>query len=343
MDSIAKEKVFVGIDVGAQDLAVVFRIGLKSQPALSFTNNIDGHAKLMKELASQSVSVVCLEATGVYSVDLSIALHNANFPLMVINPMKAHNFTKVLGKHSKTDNVDADSLAQYGQLMPFVQWVCPSVAAITLRAFARRLNALAKEKAAAKNQSHAMSFVVTTPASVIADLALSIKQLEDRIASLTRDSIAFVKADPAISQPFALLLTVKGIAQASAIALLGEILLIPNGLTPRQWVKFAGLDPQQFRSGTSVEKKTRISKAGNHYIRAALFMPALSAKTHDPHVKAYFEHLIAMQKTPLQGICAVMRKLIHAIHGMLTNNAVFDNTRFYKIPKDYIAKTAKIA
>jgi hypothetical protein len=37
-------------------------------------------------------------------------------------------------------------------------------------------------------------------------------------------------------------------------------------------------------------------------------------------------------KTPLQGVCAVMRKLLHAIHGMLEKNEPFDNTRFYAIP-----------
>ena len=129
-----------------------------------------------------------------------------------------------------------------------------------------------------------------------------------------------------------MLLTIKGIAQTSAIALLGELLLLPAGLTHKQWVKFAGLDPRHFQSGTSIEKRARISKSGNRYIRHALYMPALSAKAHDPHVKAFFEHLLANGKTPLQAVCAVMRKLLHAIHGMLRNNQPFDNTRFYAIP-----------
>ena len=58
-------------------------------------------------------------------------------------------------------------------------------------------------------------------------------------------------------------------------------------------------------------------------------MPALSAKQHDPHVRAYFQHLVANGKKPLQAVCAIIRKLIH---GMLKNDEPFDNTRFYKIP-----------
>ena len=109
-------------------------------------------------------------------------------------------------------------------------------------------------------------------------------------------------------------------------------MLLPAGLTHKQWVKCAGLDPRHFKSGTSVDKRACISKAGNRYIRQALYMPALRAKAHDPHVKGFFEHLIANGKTPLQGVCAVMRKLLHAIHGMFTHNQPFDNSRFYALP-----------
>lgn len=59
---------------------------------------------------------------------------------------------------------------------------------------------------------------------------------------------------------------------------------------------------------------------------------ALSAKQHDPHVKAYFQHLADNGKKPLQAVCAVMRKLPHAIHGMLKHDKPFDNARFYAIP-----------
>jgi transposase len=130
-----------------------------------------------------------------------------------------------------------------------------------------------------------------------------------------------------------LLIGIKGIAKTSAIALIWELLLLPPGLSHREWVKLAGLDLRAFDSGKSVHKKTQISKAGNRHIRAALYMPALSAKQHDPHVNAYFLHLVANGKKPLQAVCAVMRKLLHAIHGMLKHDQPFDNTRFYAIPK----------
>lgn len=340
MNTNTAEKIFGGIDVGAAELVLVLRTGSKSQAAQSFANTGEGHAKLVKVFLKLPGCIVCLEATGVYSLELAVALHDAKIAIMVLNPMASHNFAKVLGKHSKTDNVDADSLAQYAQLMPFQPWVRPTDSEMTLRAFSRRIHALTKVKSMNKNQTHAMGFIASTPKAVLADLKLSIEQLEKRIATLTDAAMQFINGDPALLRAFTLLVGVKGIATTSAIALLGELLMLPKGMNHSQWVKFAGLDPKHFRSGSSVEKKPRISKAGNHYIRSALFMPAMSAKAYDPYVKAYFEHLLAMGKTPMQGVCAVMRKLLHALHGMLTNDQPFDNTRFYAMPKENIPASA---
>lgn len=333
MNSSQDEQYFAGIDVGADELVLVLRTNRKSQPAQSFPNTSAGHKKLIKVFSKINLCAVCLEATGVYSVDISIALHDAKVPLMVLNPMSSHNFAKVLNKHSKTDCVDGDTLAQYAEIMPFKPWTRPSKAEMALRSFSRRLHAMTTQKAMEKNMLHALESVGDTPKSVLKDAVLGIAQLEKRIKNLTNDALAHIKSDPGLRNAFDLLLTVKGIAETSAIALLGELLMLPKGLSHPQWVKFAGLDPKHFKSGTSVDKKARISKAGNHYLRAGLYMPALSAKMHDPHVKAYFEHLLALGKTPMQGVCAVMRKLLHALHGMLTNNQPFDNTRFYRIPE----------
>jgi len=130
-----------------------------------------------------------------------------------------------------------------------------------------------------------------------------------------------------------LLLSVKGIGKTTAIQLIGELLVLPNDMTPRQWVAYAGLDPRVVESGTSVSKKRRLSKAGNGYLRRALFMPSLSASHHEVHVSAYYQHLINDNGlTKLQAICAVMRKLLHAIHGMLKSGKPFDGCRFYVMP-----------
>ena len=94
----------------------------------------------------------------------------------------------------------------------------------------------------------------------------------------------------------------------------------------------AGLDPRHATSGSSVNQKPHLSKAGNRYLRLALYMPALSAARHEPNVKGYYNHLIeARGLKPIQAVCAVMRKLLHAIHGMLKARQPFDGSRFYAL------------
>lgn len=323
---------FAGIDVGAEELILIIRKNGTSHKDQKFTNTPADRARLVKKLAHLPGIIVCLEATGVYHFDLSIALHDAGVKLMVINPKASHNFAKVLMKNSKTDAVDAETLAQFAERMDFVAWTRPSDEKIAVRCFARRIDTLTRQKAAAKNHAHALAASQETPKEVLRDVKLSISQLETRIDRLTKEARVLIEKYTDLARVFLLLTGIKGIAETSAIALMGELLLLPPGLSHRQWVKFAGLDPRAFESGKSVHKQARLSKTGNSHIRSALYMPALSAKQHDPHVKAYFQHLVDNGKKPLQAVCAVMRKLLHAIHGMLKHDKPFDNTRFYPIP-----------
>jgi transposase len=329
----AKPDLFAGIDVGAEELILVIRKNGKPFDPQKFANTPADRTRLVKKLVKLPGIIVCLEATGVYHFDLSLALHDAGVLLMVVNPKASHNFAKVLMKNSKTDAVDANTLAEYAARMDFVAWTRPSDEQIALRSFARRINALTGQKAAAKNHLHALTASSETPKAVLKDAKLAITQLEKRIDRLTTEALVLIGKHPELTRILQLLIGIKGIGNTSAIALMGELLLLPPDLSHREWVKFAGLDPRAFDSGKSVHKKTRISKAGNRHIRSALYMPALSAKQHDPHVKAYFQHLVANGKKPLQAVCAIMRKLLHAIHGMLKHNEPFDNTRFYVIPE----------
>ena len=281
---------FAGIDVGAEELILVIRKNGSSYKAQKFTNSPADRVRLVQKMVKLPGIIVCLEATGVYHFDLSIALYDAGVALMVINPKASHNFAKALMKNSKTDAVDAETLAQYAERMDFVSWTRPS-----------------NEK-------------------------LAVSQLEKRIASLSKEALVLIRKYPELERTFLLLIGIKGVGETSAIALMGELLLLPPGLSHREWVKFAGLDPRAFDSGKSVHKQARLSKTGNRHIRTALFMPALSAKQHDLYIKAYFQHLIDNGKKPLQAVCAVMRKLLHAIHGMLKYDKPFDNTRFFAIP-----------
>jgi transposase len=193
---------------------------------------------------------------------------------------------------------------------------------------------LTEARTQAKNQLHALNQTASTPPAIREDVELTITECDAHLDRLWTAALAMIEAEAALKTPFDLLTSVKGIAAASAIQILGEGLVLPPDLRAKQWVAMAGLDPRQSTSGTSVHQKPRISQAGNRHLRQALYMPALSAARHDEHIRGYYLHLIedrGLKK--LQAICAVMRKLLHAIHGMLKTQQPFEGQRFDVLPK----------
>lgn len=323
-----------GIDVSSKTLDVVVRKNGNSHKAKTYDNTPQGHQLLLNYFIKQCVEKVCLEATGIYSLDLAVALSNAaSIKVMVLNPKAAKSFAEALMMRSKTDSLDADMLAQYADRMEFLEWVSPCRKILDIRACSRRLAALTKFKAKAKNQLHALQATRQTPDFIIDDAKSSITQFEAQIKSLKAIALTLINSDEKIKHTLDLLTSITGVAETTAIQLIGELLVLPADMKPKQWVAYAGLDPRAFQSGTSVNKKPRLSKAGNSYLRMALYMPALNASYRDVHIGAYYQHLIednGLRK--LQAICAIMRKLLHAIHGMLKSDKPFDGARFYVIP-----------
>ncbi len=324
---------YCGIDVGSKELVVRVKRNDKLGKEKSFLNTASGHSELIQYISSKRKVRVCLEATGIYHQDITIALHNTpSIEVMLVNPNASRKFSEALSTRNKTDKVDAGVLAEYASRMEFIQWEAPDANSLKLRAFSRRIVQLTKMKVQLKSQLHAMSFTEGTPHEITDDCQMQIELYEQSIEKLTASALKVINSTDDLKNKFKLMTSVKGIADASAIQILGELVMLPTNLTKKQWVAFAGLDPRAYESGTSINKKTRISKAGNRLLRHALFMPALSAKQHEPHIKAFFEHLVNdLGKKKIQAVCAVMRKLLHAIHGMFKTGKPFEGELFYRI------------
>ena len=122
-----------------------------------------------------------------------------------------------------------------------------------------------------------------------------------------------------------------GIGQVSALRLLGELLVLPSDLKAKQWVAHAGLDPRPRQSGTQ-DAPRHISRTGNRHLRLALFMPALVAIQRSPQIKAAYEALLARGKKKKVAIIAIMRRLLHAIWGMLHHQQDFNPQLFHASP-----------
>jgi transposase len=326
----AASVLFCGIDVSAVTLAVA--VLREEQPAeqRSFDNTAAGHQALLAWLGRRGRSArVSLESTGIYSLDLALALDVApGIEVAVLNPRAAHRFARTLCR-SKTDPADAVALAEYSRRMPFTPWRAPSRGQLQLRALSRHIDTLTAERTRANNRLHAAQTSASTPRPVLQDLKRSLASLEKRILRLRRQSMTLVRADQLLDRRFQLLTGIPGVAEIGALQLLAETALLSPEMSVRQWVAHSGLDPAHQLSGTSVHPPSRISRAGNRHLRRVLYMPALVAARHDPHLAAFYQQLLLRHKAKMQALIAVARKLLHAIYGICKTLTPYDGSKLF--------------
>ena len=145
----------------------------------------------------------------------------------------------------------------------------------------------------------------------------TIKQIEAEIQSV-------IEENQRLYHQQQLLVSIPGIAELTAAKLLAEIRNIPDFDNVRQIVAYAGLNPRQYRSGSSVHRRSRISKTGPASLRSALYMPAIVAKNRNPLLKTFAKRLEERGLTGKEIIVAVMRKLLHLAYGILKSGRPFD-------------------
>jgi transposase len=326
----------VGVDVDSQALVCTMQRAGQPLPLATFANTSSGHKKFIRWVTKGAASArVCLEATGIYSLQFALALHEAKrVEVMVVNPRAIKDFARACMQRAKTDVLDAGVMLDFLQRMPFTPWQPPAPEILELQAINRRIDQLHTELTREKNRRHAAEFAGASADAIAHDIEVNIRHLERRIERMNESGLKLVRGVPALATKLAHLVSTKGIGEVSAMRLLAELLVLPDDLAAPQWVAHAGLDPRPYESGTSVHRPRRITKVGNRHLRAALYMPALVAIQHDPNVKAFYGKLVGAGKKPMQAVVAVMRKLLHAIWGMLKHDQDFDGNKFFKLTEN---------
>jgi transposase len=252
--------------------------------------------------------------------------------LMVANPRAVLHFAQARMQRNKNDQLDAVMLREFALRMEFTAWTRPTQSTLELWAIARRLQALTKQCTAEKNRQHAAGVSQAMPACVRASVARTLRSLQREIQKLRGLARRCIAGDARLQRRYQLLRTVPGIGESSALQILAEWALLPDDRDVRQWVAYAGLDPREYSSGSSVKKRARISKVGNRHLRCALFMPALVASHCEPHLRGFYQHWVAEGKKKKQALTAVARKMLHAIFGMFRWDRPYDGERVYPLP-----------
>jgi transposase len=132
-----------GVDVSATTLAVAVQQEDQPLDQREFANSASGHKAFIAWLRKRKATArVSLETTGIYSLDLALALNAAEgIEVAVLNPKAVNRFAQTL-RRSKTDQADAQALAEYSRRMPFVAWRAPSRNGLRLRTISRHIDGL---------------------------------------------------------------------------------------------------------------------------------------------------------------------------------------------------------
>ena len=321
--------VHVGLDVGSRSTAMAWR--QKGRPAGTW--DIDqtpkGRKNAVKKLLALNPVSVVMEATGIYYLDLAIELSAAGLPVSVINPKSSRNFARLMLQHNKTDAIDAQLLAEYGERMTPRIWKAPTPGQLELRAIGRHINRLTCHRTRAKNELHALLATETTSRLLIEDEEEAIAMFDKRIERFRAAGRELIANDPTLSAQFGHMTAAPGMGDVSTLAVLAELTTLPTTLKSAQVSRHAGLDVRVTQSGTSIDKPGRLSKSGNAYLRSAMFMPAMSAIRCDPYVKAFYEGLVSRGKRKMQAICAVMRKYLTGLWACMHAGQDFDTAKLF--------------
>ena len=322
----------LGIDVSNETLDATIQHA-KGLARRQFPNTPAGHEACIRwALRDADHAQVCCEATGIYHLQLALRVYqHPQLDLMVVNPCAARRFVQAHMVRAKTDAIDADGLLLFLQRMPFQPWSAPPESVLQLQSMTHRMAQLDKEIVRERCRLHAAHKAGPHTRVVQRDIKAHIKQLQRRLLRIREHAAQTIQQDASLANDARLIDSAPGFAKLSATKMLAELAELPDDMLPTQWVAQAGLDPRPVESGTSQRSPRRISKQGNVRIRAALYMPALVAAHHDPHVSAYYQHLLDQGKPKMVALTAVMRKLLHALWGMLHHQQEWDGNKFYRL------------
>jgi transposase len=298
----------IGIDI-SKDRLDAHR--LATGAAAAFGNDRDGLKQLIAWLA-EAPGLVVFEPTGRYHLALERALAAAGRPFAKVNPRHARRFCEALGTRAKTDRADAALLARMGAALGLAPTPAMAQNLRDLKALLGARRALIKERTALASRHHDLPVPLLRRQA-----AARLKRIEADLGAIDREIAGRIDADPALAARRAILVSIPGISEVTAQAML---VLMPElgRLGAPQAGCLAGLAPITRQSGRWTGRAS--IRGGRAELRHALYMPALTAARFNPDLRAFAERLAQAGKPFKARITAVMRKLIVMANALLRDN-----------------------
>jgi transposase len=303
---------FVGIDVAKAwvDVAVVptghrQRVGTDAAA-------LDG---LVQALVTLAPTVIVVEASGGYESALVSACGVAGLPIVVVNPRQVRDFAKALGRLAKTDTIDAEVLALFGErVRPPVRPLRDPETQVLSALLQRRRQVL--DMLIAERQRRAQA----TAAPVVQSLDDHIRYLAARLKTVDGELQTALKASPLWRVKEQWLRSVPGIGPTTALTLLCDLPELGQ-LSRRQIAALVGVAPLNRDSGS--QRGPRMTWGGRATVRTALYMATITAVRCNPVLRAFYQRLRAVGKRPKVARIATVHKLLTIVNAMVKHQTAW--------------------
>lgn len=312
----------LGIDVSKDKLDVALYEGKQGLGSGQFANTAAGFKKLSKWLKNKGAGQVwvCLEATGRYGERLAEYFFEAGHPVSLVNPARIKKYAQSQLRRNKNDKIDAVVIADFCRTQEPPPWTPPTPQKRDLQEMSRRLDGLIEQRTRETNRLKSGQNCEVVLESLQASLAF----LDEQITTLERRIGEHIDQHPDLKEDFELLKSIPGIGDKTAAKLMAELPQVSRFDHVGQVVAYAGLSPQQHTSGSSVHKKSRLTKIGKQSLKTAMYFPALSAIRFNPVLKSLALRLEERDKDKMVIVGAAMRKLLQIVYGILKSGKPFD-------------------
>ncbi|MBV7380837.1 IS110 family transposase [Maritimibacter dapengensis] len=308
--------IVVGVDVSKDQLDVYVSPAGNHH---SFKNDAGGAVELVNVCRDHDADLVVLEATGRYHRMAHETLHGAGVRTAVANPARSRNFARSIGRLAKTDRIDAQVLAEYGERLRPPASTPPSklqakIAEITV---ARRQ--IVDEMKILKQQQ-----TQTLDDLVIAQIAARISLCQGHCKDLEQLLAELIQEDDGIRRKHEILTSIPGIGLTTAATLISELNEL-GGANAKQIASLSGVAPMNRDSG-SFRGKRKIG-GGRKPVRDVMYMAAVVAIRWNKDMAAFYQRLKKAGKPFKVAITAVMRKLLILANTLLSENRLWSETQ----------------
>lgn len=306
------DEVYVGIDVSKDKLDIAVR---PEDELWQTANTEEAFPELVARLKALEPALVVVEATGGLERAVVAAIAAADVPVAVINPRQAREFAKATGELAKTDKIDADDLAFFGEAIKPEARPLPDAAVQALSALNTRRRQLLEMLTAERNR------LGTALPPARPSLREHIRWLERELEKVESELERHIQRDLTLRSKFKLLCSVPGVGPATSYALLSHLPELGK-VNRKEIAALVGVAPFNRDSGKWRGKRT--TWGGRAAVRAPLYMAALSASRHNSVIREFYQRLIDAGKAKKVALTACMRKLIVILNSMFKTGTLWD-------------------